>query len=215
MYKLYNVRRWGSMAPHFLLEELDVRYTNVWMTPEQVREPSFRALSPLGYVPALGLSDGRVVFESSAIMTFLLQAWPDKGMAQPAGSSSNGLTHAWIAFMAANLYPAVSMSFHPEIWADTDAEKQKLAGKGAAEMARLFDIIEGRLATEGPWLAGDTYSAADLYLLMCAVWARPSEKALLERCPNIAWVLGEVRKRPNLRAALDAHDVTEPGSYSE
>jgi glutathione S-transferase len=215
MYKLYNVRRWGSMAPHFLLEELDVPYTNVWMTPEQVREPAFRDLSPLGFVPALGLSDGRVVFESSAIMTFLLQTFPDKGMAQPPGSSSNGLTHAWIAFMAANLYPAVSMSFHPEIWADTDAEKQKLAAKGEAEMNRLFDIIEQRLATEGPWLAGDIYSAADLYLLMCVVWAKPTEIALLKRCPNIAWVLGEVRQRPRLRAALDAHGVAEPGSYDE
>jgi glutathione S-transferase len=107
------------------------------------------------------------------------------------------------------------MSFHPEIWADTDAEKQKLARKGEAEMNRLFDIIEQRLATEGPWLSGDTYSAADLYLLMCAVWARPSELELLNRCPNIAWVLGEIRKRPNLHAALDAHGVAEPGSYEE
>lgn len=215
MYKLYNVRRWGSMAPHFLLEELDVPYTNVWMTPEQVRDPSFRDISPLGYVPVLGLSDGRAVFESAAIMTFLLQTFPDGGMAQPAGSSSNGVCHAWIAFMSSNLYPAISLSFHPELWADGEADQRRLGEKGIAESNRLFDVIEQRLATEGPWLAGDTYSAADLYLLMCAVWARPSETALLKRCPNIAWVLGEVRKRPKLHAALEAHGVSEPGIYTE
>ena len=29
MYKLYNVKAWGSMGVHFLLEEMDVPYTNI------------------------------------------------------------------------------------------------------------------------------------------------------------------------------------------
>ena len=62
MYKLYNVKAWGSMCVHFLLEEMDVPYTNIWMTPEQVAAPEFREHSPLGYIPALGLSDGRTLF---------------------------------------------------------------------------------------------------------------------------------------------------------
>ena len=56
MYKLYNVKTWGSLAIHCLLEEMEVPYTNIWMTPEQVREPEFRAISPLGMIPALGLA---------------------------------------------------------------------------------------------------------------------------------------------------------------
>jgi len=32
MYKLYNVKAWGSMGVHFLLEEMAVPYTNIWMT---------------------------------------------------------------------------------------------------------------------------------------------------------------------------------------
>ena len=63
MYKLYNVKGWGSMAPHFVLEEMDLAYENVWMTPEQVRQPAFREISPLGLIPALGLDDGRAIFE--------------------------------------------------------------------------------------------------------------------------------------------------------
>ncbi len=114
MYKLYNVRRWGSMAPHFLLEELDVPYTNVWMTPEQVREPSFRDISPLGYVPVLGLSDGR-----SGVRIVGDHDVPPAGVSRQGdgaaarAASSNGVCHAWIAFMSSNLYPAISLSFHP------------------------------------------------------------------------------------------------------
>ena len=54
MYKLYNVKAWGSLAIHCLLEEMEVPYTNIWMTPEQVRAPEFREFSPLGMIPALG-----------------------------------------------------------------------------------------------------------------------------------------------------------------
>ena len=86
MYKLYNVKTWGSVAPHLLLEELEVPYTNVWMTPEQVRAPEYRDLSPLGLIPALGLSDGRTLFESAAIVTHLVIAHPAKAMSPPPGS---------------------------------------------------------------------------------------------------------------------------------
>ena len=71
MYKLYNVKGWGSMAPHFVLEEMGLAYENVWMTPEQVRQPAFREISPLGFIPALGLDDGRAIFKSAAIVAFL------------------------------------------------------------------------------------------------------------------------------------------------
>jgi glutathione S-transferase len=78
MYKLYNVKRWGSMAPHFVLEELGVPYQNVWMTADQVRSEAFRQLSPLGFIPALGLPDGRTIVESMAIVAFLTEAHNDR-----------------------------------------------------------------------------------------------------------------------------------------
>ncbi len=59
MYKLYNVKNWGSLAIHCLLEEMGVPYTNIWMTVDQVRAPEYREINPLGFIPALGLSDGR------------------------------------------------------------------------------------------------------------------------------------------------------------
>ena len=50
MYKLYNVKAWGSMSVHFLLEEMAVPYTNIWMTPEQVAAPAPAAV--VARVPA-------------------------------------------------------------------------------------------------------------------------------------------------------------------
>ena len=89
MYKLYNVKRWGSISAHLVLEELGVPYQNMWMTAEQVRAPEFREISPLGLIPALGLPDGRAIAESAAIVAFLTDAHPDKGLAPPIGSDDH------------------------------------------------------------------------------------------------------------------------------
>jgi len=91
MYKLYNVKRWGSMSAHFVLEELGVPYQNIWMTPEQVKAPEFRDLSPLGLIPVLGLRDGRTVVESSAIVLFLTDSHPDRGLAPKPGGEDHAL----------------------------------------------------------------------------------------------------------------------------
>src|SRR5215469_14512831 len=121
MYKLYNVKAMGSMCVHFLLEEMEVPYTNVWMTMEQVRAPEFRQLSPLGFVPALGLKDGRTLFETAAIMTFLVTAHADKGLSPPPGSDDFGEFLAWLQLMNSNLYRALSMAFHGDFYAMTPA----------------------------------------------------------------------------------------------
>jgi glutathione S-transferase len=81
---------------------------------------------------------------------------------------------------------------------------------GAAHANRLFGLLDDRLGREGPFIMGDSFSAADIYLFMLALWAKPSERALLGRCPNIARVSEEVRRRPKLRATLEVHGVAEP-----
>jgi glutathione S-transferase len=209
MYKLYNVKGWGSMAPHFVLEEMDLAYENVWMTAEQVHQPAFREISPLGLIPALGLDDGRAIFESSAIIGFLTAAHPDKGLAPPPGSNDHGIFLAWLAFMSSNIYPAINLAFHGRPLVDTEEDFAMLGRGGDAHANRLFDIVDERLGREGPYILGESFSAADIYLFMLALWAKPSERALLERCRNIARVSEEVRRRPKLRATLEVHGVDQ------
>jgi glutathione S-transferase len=209
MYKLYNVKGWGSMAPHFVLEEMDLAYENVWMTPEQVRQPAFRDVSPLGLIPALGLDDGRAIFESAAIVSFLTAAHPDKGLAPPPGSNDHGIFLAWLTFMSSNIYTAINLAFLGRPLVESEEDFAMLGRGGDAQANRLFDIVDERLGREGPYILGDDFSAADIYLFMLALWAKPSERALLERCRNIARLSEEVRRRPKLRATLEVHGVDQ------
>ena len=75
MYKLYGVKKWGSLGPQCILEEVGAPYEMVWLSPEDRRGP-YRKINPLGYVPSLQFADGRIVFESSAIVTHTTDAHP-------------------------------------------------------------------------------------------------------------------------------------------
>jgi glutathione S-transferase len=212
MYKLYNVKAWGSMCVHFLLEEMDVPYTNIWMTPEQVAAPEFRALSPLGYIPALGLSDGRTLFESAAIVSFLVTAHPDKGLAPQPGSDDYGEFLSWLHFLSTNLYIAINMGDAGNFYSRNSTEEAFLVGKSIEKCNQLWAILAKRLETEGPWLMGEAYSALDIYAFMLCVFSRPKEAIVHAEFPAIAKFAQAVRARPKLKAAIEAHGVMEPRS---
>jgi glutathione S-transferase len=210
MYTLYNVKNWGSLAPHLVLEELGIPYQSAWMTPEEVRNPAFREISPLGYIPALRFDDGYVMVESAAIVAFLTAAHPEAGLQPEVGSSDHAAYLSWLAFLSSNLYPAMVMTIHPEGFADGADDQARIAGKGLKQADMLYDLIDGRLGNDGPFLLGEGFSAADLYLFMLACWARPSETLLRARYPAIAAVSDAIRGRPRLKAVLEAHNVMQP-----
>jgi glutathione S-transferase len=207
MYKLYNVKRWGSMAPHFVLEELGVPYQNIWMTPEQVRTEEFRRLSPLGFIPALGLDDGRTIIESMAIVAFLTEAHSDRKLAPKPGTDDSAAYLSSLAFISSNIYAMINFAEFSADYSADPAVQKEIQKRAESDYHHAFDIIDGRLGKEGPFVLGEEFSAADLYLFTMTIWAKPSESSLLNRCRSIAKVSEHVRGRPKLKAALEAHGV--------
>lgn len=213
MYKLYNVKTWGSLAIHLLLEELEVPYTNIWMTPEQVKAKEFRELSPLGLIPALGLKDGSTLFESAALVTFLVTAHPEKGLSPPVGSDEFGEFLSWLQFMGVNVYGAMNLLYSDLTAAADSAQQAYLTRRADVTLETLWTVLEARLVKEGPWLMGARFSALDPYAFMLSLWAKPSEAALHQKFPHLARHAKDVRGRPKLKAALEAHGVMELGGY--
>jgi glutathione S-transferase len=212
MYKLYNVKRWGSIGAHLLLEELGVPYQNVWMTLEQVAAPEFRDISPLGLVPALGLADGRAMFESAAITAHLVTAHADKGLAPQPGTSDHGIFLSWLVFMATNLYPAVDWALNLEHYVERPEGDPRLVKIGIRRFNERMGVIERHLEEEGPFMMGKELSALDLYLFMFTLWAKPSEAAGRAKFPKVAQIADTVRARPKLKAVLEAHSALDPAA---
>jgi glutathione S-transferase len=213
MYKLYNVKAWGSLGIHCLLEEMDVPYTNIWMTAEQVRAPDFRAISPLGFIPALGLADGRSLYESAAIVSFLVAAHPEKHMSPVPGSPAYGEFMSLLHFMSTEIYGLGNVAYFAAQYMDGAGQQEMLCSRVREQVAGHWLMLEKRLDASGPWLMGREFSALDLYAFMMTVWGHPSEQALHDRFPAIAKLAAAVRARPKLKAVLEAHGVLGVGGY--
>jgi len=107
---------------------------------------------PEGKVPCL-IHDGRLITETGAIMVYLTSLFPDRGMAPVVGDPLWGEYLAWMVWYHAAMEPVLTMQAggfsHPWLTA---------AMRGPDEVvARLRAALE-----KGPWLLGQTYSAADI-----------------------------------------------------
>lgn len=205
MYKLYNVKNWGSLAIHCLLEEMAVPYTNIWMTKDQVRAPDYREINPLGFIPALGLSDGRALYESAAIVSFLVAAHPEAKMSPPLGSDAYGEFMTLLHVMSTDLYPAISASLGESPYAQNAEQERFIVGKAQEQANDIWKLLEKRLTSAGPWLMGREFTALDPYCFMLSRWMLPSEAEHLKRFPALAKLSAAVRARPKLKAVLDSH----------
>src|SRR5688500_10548473 len=106
MYKLYGVKKWGSLAPQCILEEVGAPYEMVWLSPED-RRGAYRKINPLGYVPSLQLADGRFVFESSAIVTHITDAYPS-ALAPRPGTPDHAMYLSWLTWINAEIYSTIN-----------------------------------------------------------------------------------------------------------
>jgi glutathione S-transferase len=206
MYKLYGVKKWGSLGPQCILEELGAPYEMVWLSAEE-RRGAYRKINPLGYVPSLQLADGRFVFESSAIVTHITDAHPS-ALAPRPGTPDHAMYLSWLTWMNAEIYSTMNAAEFLEDDGNTvgdAASRASLAEAVRAKVDGLFDIVERHLG--GGFMLGKAVSAADIYLMMVTLWMRPNRRALYERCPNTGRVMAAVNARPAVAKVLALNDL--------
>lgn len=148
----------------WLLEELgveyDVRYVSIrrW---DGSGGPDENNPHPHKQVPAL-LHNGALITESTAVVQYLLELFPDSEMGRPVGHPERGAYLSWLAYYAGVIEPAGSTF---------------LSGVAAGNPAllRIYEemcvhVIE--TLTKQPYLLGKKISAADLLLVSALVWMR-------------------------------------------
>src|SRR5580692_5590659 len=82
------------------LAEVDTHAKRVLTTGED-----YRAINPLGYVPALRLDDGTVLTENSAILQYIADQYPEAKLAPPAADRvGRAKLRQWLSFISAELH---------------------------------------------------------------------------------------------------------------
>lgn len=158
-----NPRSRGRIV-RWMLEEVGQPYrTEILESDTTMKSPAYLAINPMGKVPAI-THRGMVVTEAAAICAYLADAFPEAGLAPPAGDPQRGTYYRWLFFAAGPVEAAVTAK---ALGLLAPADKARMAGYGSYE--QTVDALEGAVAG-GPWLLGDRFSAADVYVGSQVSW---------------------------------------------
>jgi glutathione S-transferase len=172
------------------LVEVDTHAKRVLATGQD-----YRAINPLGYVPALRLDDGTVLTENSAILQYIAEQYPEAQLAPPASDRvGRAKLRQWLSFTSAELHkglmtPLLGDKTPPEVKAWTVA-------KYAPRLAYLDEKLKGR-----EFLL-DRFSVADAYLATVLNWTRATPEIDIAAYPNVKAYLERTRARPSVASAL-------------
>ena len=138
-----------------MLEELGRPYrTEIVAYGPPMKAPAYRQINPMGKVPAL-VHGAAVVTECAAICAYLADAFPAAGLAPPL--AERAAYYRWLFFAAGPVEAAI---FAKSVGFELTPEQRGRAGFGS--IASVMDTLEAAVGAS-PFLAGDRFSAADVY----------------------------------------------------
>jgi len=147
----------GRIA-RWMLEEVGRPYRTVVLDyGTTMKAQDYLALNPMGKVPAI-THRGVTVTECAAVCAYLADAFPDTGLAPAFDDPARGTYLRWMFFAAGPLEAAVTAKSMNLL---APADKAGMAGYGSFE--QVVAALETAVST-GPWILGDRFSAADVYV---------------------------------------------------
>ena len=201
MIKLYHAPMTRSIRIYWLLEELgDVPY-QLEVVRFVVPKLPFSQSTPLGKVPVI--EDGPVVmFESGAILEYVLERYGQGRLAPAPGTPLRGPFLQWVHFAEATAFPPIGdVARHTMFLPDAERIPQ-VAADGRVRAKNALDVLERALAGK-QYIVGNELTGADImmgYFLMAARMLG----CLGAEHPNIAAYWERLAARPGFQKALSA-----------
>ena len=204
MIELYSANTPNGIKVAIALEELGLSYRLIKLdlARGEQKQPAFLEINPNGRIPAIVDAQGPgglplSVFESGAILLYLAEKAP--GLL-PLDPVERLRALEYLFFQVGGIGPI----FGQAGWLlRSAAQPMPLAiERFCSEALRLTGVLESRLQQQ-PWLAGRSYSIADI---MNFSWLRSAEYAGvdLSRFPAVTAWLQRIAARPAVQRGLAA-----------
>jgi glutathione S-transferase len=212
------------------------RYVDLLQLQQHASE--FLRLNPTGQVPVL-VHEGRVITETGLVLQYLEDAFPAQPLLPPS-LAARYQVHFWLKYAEERIAPAITLLGWHEVsfptldpaWLERARRscehlpherrrhwEQALADRySSAELALARESLATATArlehslSDSPWLAGASYSLADIALLYMARALRAIAPDLVNagRTPHtLAW-LERLEQRPAVRDALSLARTPAP-----
>jgi glutathione S-transferase len=161
--KLYWSRNTRAFRIAWLLEESGLTYERITIDirDENAKNgPAFRAVSPLGKVPALEDGPARLS-DSGAICIYVADQYPETHLGPPVGHPDRARFLQWVTYTNSVIEPSMAEKF------------AKLEPRPSSYGWGSFDLMLSTLQSElskKEWILGERFSAADVLLGTSTSW---------------------------------------------
>lgn len=200
--KLYHCPGSRSARIVWLLEELGLDYDLEVMPlgAKVMREPEYLAKHPAGRVPAL--EDGEtVLFESGAIVQYLLARYGGGRMVPPDDSPAFPIYLQWLHYAEGMIMPQINVIVVETKFLPPEKQNPVNLARAQKLLGRMLAIVDQHMAGRD-YLAGD-FSGADVMTgHACVVSARLG--AVVDDFANLQAYTERLLARPALTKALAA-----------
>ena len=243
MIKLYHAEPMANSLKCLIpLFEKKLKFESVYVDLHKFEQhdPAFLALNPEGQVPVLD-HDGTILTQTSVINEYLEDVFPDTTPLRPRDPLGAARMRYWNKFIDEHVMNYVSIhGWHrfvgvlarsieggefDRLMARIPLHEQREKWRGARSGYSQADLdnatrkvgvalekVEEQLGRT-PWLAGDSYSLADInFYAHCGAFAERMFPNLTskERHPRLANWVARVSERPAVKEALSMPDHTNP-----
>jgi len=187
------------------LKGVDFRGVEVDLAGGEQTGEGYRAVNPLGLVPALDV-DGRVITQSLAIID-----WLDRQFPAPPLFPSDPLERAQVMGMAltiaADTQPLQNMRVQKHLREALGADKDQVAAWNRHWIGQGLAALEAQAPADGLF-GGDAPNVVDIYLVPQMVNARTFDVPM-EPLPRLVAIDSALRELPAFAQA--APDAMKPG----
>lgn len=209
MNTLYYFPGNASLLPHMALREIGVPFELRLVDRSQDAQHSaeYLKLNPNGLIPVL-VDGNLVLFETAAITLHLADQHPNAGLAPPPGTPERAQFYKWMVHLTNTPQAEYRVWFYPWQHVADPAAADSVKQASGERLGHMFDVIANQLG-DGPWLLGERFSAADLFLLMLVRWGRemPHPPRNVAQLANHAQ---RVLAQPAVQATFAAEGLAEP-----
>ncbi|HEX2540726.1 MAG TPA: glutathione transferase GstA [Caldimonas sp.] len=199
--KLYYSPGACSLSPHIVLIESGLAFEPVLASTKTHKlqdGTDYYTINPKGYVPLLELDNGERLTEGPAIVQYIADQVPAKGLAPANGTMARYRLQEWLNFITSELHKGVGGLFN----AAMPEEAKALMKAKAAERFKWVDSqLEGK-----SYLMGDAFSVADAYLFTVTNWTR-HVGIDISALKNLGAFQARMAARPAVQAAMKAEGL--------
>jgi glutathione S-transferase len=201
MHTLYYSPAATSFAVHVALEEAGISFSlkEVALKKGEQRSDAYLSIHPLGRVPALRLPSGAVLTETPAILGYIADSVPERGL-MPIEPLPRARAAEWLSFFVSALHPTFLGFFLPSRYGDGADLQAALAKESRPRFFQLLQHVERRLS-DGPFVLGASFSLCDPYAAMFFMWAKFFDFPC-ETLPRYAALYSRVAERAAFKNAF-------------